>query len=349
MFFAIYVLLSVGIVYFSDALLNHMQLSPELHTLTKTYISLEVWATALSSIYLFSHLVLCLLNAQRYIYYLLIIQVLLHIVFDTFWVSTFAFSLQLGVNGIAYTNIVVNVVLIFVSLLFIKKLRISFSLQHWKRQWIWLKNWGKNFLLSGGESLVRNIVFILMILRMVNSVQGAGTYWLANQFIWSWLLLPLLALSTLIKIDVAESKGRIEDRLKGYFIISTIFIMLWFMTLPLWPQFLKNIMNIEQYESVLSLLYLLVGFYIFFAYKLILESYFYGLGKINLMFYQTLIVNIVYYGGAYLLYLLGYLQFNLTTLAYLFGGGLVFSAFVTLWLWFQFGCYRLVWRTPHPQ
>lgn len=30
-----------------------------------------------------------------------------------------------------------------------------------------------------------------MISRMVNVVGEQGTYWVANNFIWSWLLLPI--------------------------------------------------------------------------------------------------------------------------------------------------------------
>lgn len=65
----------------------------------------------------------------------------------------------------------------------------------------------KEFLKVGGisglESFVRNIAYMLMISRMVNMVGGQGTYWVANNFIWGWLLLPVLQLGELIKRETA--------------------------------------------------------------------------------------------------------------------------------------------------
>lgn len=335
-FCVVYFILSSVIYYFSNSLFIYMKLAPELHNLSKQYIHLEILATAFSSIYIFNCFTLYLLNAKSYVYNLLIIQVLLNILFDSLFVSSFSFSLKLGVLGVGYTNIAVNFILLFVASFFMKKLSISFSLQGWKKQFRWLQCWGRSFLLSGGESFVRNIIFILMILRMVNSVQESGTYWLANQFIWGWLLVPFLALSTLIKIDVAKNEGKIGHRLNGYFMLSTFFVLCLLITLPFWQSFLVNILNINNYKPVLSLIYVLIGFYIFFIYKLILESYFYGMGKIHLILYQTLIVNIIYYGIAFLFYLFDYLQFDLISLAYLFGGGMIFSGIVTLCFWYKF-------------
>ena len=63
--------------------------------------------------------------------------------------------------------------------------------------------WMKDFLKVGGisclKSFVRNIAYMLMIARMVNMVGEQGTYWVANNFIWGWLLLPVLQLGELIK------------------------------------------------------------------------------------------------------------------------------------------------------
>ena len=38
--------------------------------------------------------------------------------------------------------------------------------------------------ISGLESFVRNIAYMLMVSRMVNMVGEQGTYWVANNFIW---------------------------------------------------------------------------------------------------------------------------------------------------------------------
>ena len=100
------------------------------------------------------------------------------------------------------------------------------------------------------ESFVRNLAFIIMIIRMVNIISEQGSYWVANNFIWGWLLLPALALSDLMKKEVAEDKENIRNNTLGYFILSTIFVVLWLVSIPLWKPFLQYIMNVTGYETV---------------------------------------------------------------------------------------------------
>ena len=63
----------------------------------------------------------------------------------------------------------------------------------------WMKEFAKICSISGVESLVRNVAYMVMISRMVNMVGEQGIYWVANNFIWGWLLLPILSLGDLIK------------------------------------------------------------------------------------------------------------------------------------------------------
>ena len=58
----------------------------------------------------------------------------------------------------------------------------------------WMKEFIKVGGISGLESFVRNFAYMFMIVRMVNIVSEQGTYWVANNFIWGWLLLPILQL-----------------------------------------------------------------------------------------------------------------------------------------------------------
>ena len=53
---------------------------------------------------------------------------------------------------------------------------------------------------------------MLMIVRMVNVVGEQGTFWVANNFIWGWLLLPVLQLGELIKSDCGEDGMKAVQR-----------------------------------------------------------------------------------------------------------------------------------------
>ena len=73
--------------------------------------------------------------------------------------------------------------------------------------------------ISGLESLVRNVAYMVMIARMVNVVGEQGTYWVANNFIWGWLLLPVLQLGELIKQEVARDENAIRRNSLGYCVL----------------------------------------------------------------------------------------------------------------------------------
>ena len=53
---------------------------------------------------------------------------------------------------------------------------------------------------------------MLMISRLVNVVSEQGNYRLANNFIWTRLLLPATALYDVIKKETAESKDDIRKK-----------------------------------------------------------------------------------------------------------------------------------------
>ena len=79
---------------------------------------------------------------------------------------------------------------------------------------------------------------------MVNVVGEQGTYWVANNFIWGWLLLPVLQLGELIKQEIATDKENIRKNILGYFAFTAMISILWFL-------FLMNLTKIT-YLSVLK-------------------------------------------------------------------------------------------------
>ena len=43
-----------------------------------------------------------------------------------------------------------------------------------------------------------------MVVEMVNIVAEQGNYWVANNFIWGWLLIPMAALMEIIRSDCKD-------------------------------------------------------------------------------------------------------------------------------------------------
>ena len=325
----IFVALSFFIIVFVHPLLNFMAVNQELIAASASYIRIESIANIFSILGNFTLVVLVSLNQKKWIYILTFIKVSLIMISDTFLLSNLPFSLNLGVNGIGYSNIIVNILLLAYTVYILSKEGIQvFSAK--KLSFSWLKELFKIGGLSGLESLIRNLAYMIMIVRMINVVNEQGVYWVANSFIWGWLLIPVLQLAELVKRDCGMEKERaIEEKTLGYFTLTGLIVLIWFITIPLWKPFMSIILHYSNVDTLFNLILLLLGFYILFAFQNICDATFYGMGKTNYMIFQTIVTNCIYYGGAYILYLQNMWNPSLTGIALLFGGGIAFDAVVT--------------------
>lgn len=325
-----YLVATVFVLWLAPQFVGVMQQKTELLEKTVNYIQLESLAILLSSLYAFLSLVLLLKNKKVVMYKLLIAQMMMTVLCDSLLVSQQSFSFQFGVNGIAISNIIVNSFLAVTAAIYLSKSGVSLNIRKNKGvQLQWLKEWGAIGWKSGLESFVRNTVFIVMILQLINQVQQAGTFWVANQFIWGWLLLPILALGRLIKQDAATNKGLTSQRVNSYLGLSAGITILWVLTAPIWDSFIANVMGVSDSKSITDLVWLMVGFYIVFSLNNVIDSYFYGIGRTDLMLYQSIIVNSIFYGGAFVLYQIGMFVPTLQSIALMFGLGMTADAIVT--------------------
>jgi hypothetical protein len=194
----------------------------------------------------------------------------------------------------------------------------------------WAKEFAKVGGLSGLESFVRNLAYMVMIARMVNVVSEQGTYWVANNFIWGWLLLPVLQLGELIKQEISTNEENIRRNTLGYFGITAIISALWFVSIPVWKPFMAQVLGFSDVNKLFDLVLLLLGFYVLFALQNIFDATFYGLGKTNYMLFESVITNTIYYGVAFILYYTGAWVPTLTGIALLFGIGNAFDSIVSL-------------------
>ncbi|MGF1703494.1 multidrug transporter [Photobacterium makurazakiensis] len=326
----IYAVATTLVFVFTPQLVSAMQQQESLLAQTIKYIRLESIAIFVSSTYLFFNLVLVLHNKQKALYCLLVVQTVLTVLCDTLLVSQMPVSLQLGVTGIAITNIMVNSLLVVVSykLLSINDIDLDPRVITFEKSQ-WLKEWFKIGSRSGLESFVRNTAFVVMILQLMNQLQHAGTFWVANSFIWGWLLLPVLTLGQLVKQDAATNNGLSSQKVNRYLTVTCGVFVLWFVSVPQWESFIHHVMGVSNAVEVASLVYLLAGFYIIFALNNVIDSYFYGIGRTDLMLYQSLVVNTLFYGSAFICYQLGWFVPTLDRVAMMFGLGITFDAVIT--------------------
>lgn len=325
----IYLVLSAVVICFAKPLLALMATDVSILDASAEYIRIESVANIFLILTQFALVALVTVNKSKYLYVLTFARLLLSLVCDTFLVSSLPVSINLGVNGIAYSNIIVNILLLLVSLVLLSKENINvFSKSRLKFSWV--KEFVKVGSISGVESLVRNVAYMVMISRMVNEVGEQGVYWVANNFIWGWLLLPVLQLGELIKQEVATDKDNIRKNTLGYFGITAIISVLWFVSIPFWKPFMANVLLFDDVNKLFELVLVLVGFYVLFAFQNVFDSIFYGLGKTKYMLFESVVTNIVYYGTAFVLYLTGLWTPSLIGIALLFGIGNAFDSLVSL-------------------
>lgn len=158
----IYTIVSLIIVACARPLIVFMSQNGELIGATVTYIRLETIAALFSTLWRFMMLVLVTLKKDGYLYIVLGVQMALSILLDTFLISNLSVSAEMGVNGIALTNIIVNALILVVAVLLLKRENIAVFSKD-KLDFRWLKEWFKVGKFSGLESLLRNLVFMIMV------------------------------------------------------------------------------------------------------------------------------------------------------------------------------------------
>ena len=325
--------LSAILFIYSQNIVIFMEQSEQIIGQTTQYIRLETIAIMFATLVKYMMVVIISLNKDKYIYGLLVVQMTLSILLDSVFFGPFEFSLDMGVIGIAWTNIIVNIAILLATYISIRQHGLKLLSVN-QMSFTWMKEWWTTGVFSGLESLVRNIAFIVMIIKMINMVEEQGNYWVANSFIWGWLLLPALALSELVKRDVGEDVKNIARNTKGYFSLGLIFVAIWCITIPFWHSFLANVMNVQDIKTVMYIVGVQTVFYFVFIFNnSILDATLYGLGKTNYMFIQSLWVNVGYYGTMFILYKVGVFTPTLLNICLIFGFGILIDLIPTVILY----------------
>lgn len=322
--------MTLGAMLTAEWLTAAMAQQAELQELTAQFIRLEALAILISTVNDICAIVIVALGLHRLLLLLVAARAAMTVGFDALFVGQFSWSFDLGALGVAVTNIAVGTLLLLPSIMILRRLGAIGRLGRGPAR-EWIGSWLRVALKSGLESAVRNLAFAVMILRLMNEVAEAGLFWVTNGFIWNWLLLPILTLGTLVRQDAGNHAGALSGRLRSYLWLTTIIVAAWVISIPGWSWFAARVMGSPDAERVADLALLMIGFYVVFSFNHILDSYLYGVGRTDLMLYQSLCVSIIYYGAAFVAYNSGVFEPNLQRIAVLFGGGIVIDSMVTLW------------------
>ncbi len=326
---SIYIVLLFFITTFTYQLLEIMATDASIIDPSATYIRIEGVANVFWILGQFVLVILIALGKEKLVYILTVVKLFLCVITDLCLVSTLPFSMNLGVNGIAFSNIIVNAILFFVTLILLTKNDVNIFNRD-KLDFKWIREFIKIGGISGVESFVRNLFYMVMISRMVNVVNEQGIYWVCNSFIWGWLLLPITQLGELIKQETSTNEKAVKNNTLGYFVITIISIVCWCILIPIYKPFMQYVLNYDEVNKLFELVMVLFGFYILYAIQNVFDATFYGLGKTHYMLFESVVTNIIYYGTAFIMYVNGLWTPSLIGIALLFGIGNAFDTVVSL-------------------
>ena len=320
--FIIYTLFSIGVLIYGVVLIKAMN-PDEIDVATvNRYLQLETVAFMIGIVVSFINVVFVVVGKDKNVYIFLAIQTVLSLITD------FALIPYLGVYGIAVSNIIVNAVLAIAScvMLFLQKY-VRFCWFH-KSDLPVLKEWCKVGVFSGAQQFIDNLIYAVMVCKMVNMVAEQGNYWIANNFIWGWLLIPITALSEVIRRDCKDGYTKLNQL--NYYFIATVVVAVWAITMPLWTFFFRYAERLDNASEIVVITFKLVPFYIAYAGCAIIDNIFIGLGKTIYNAINSLIINLVYYGFFFILYVTHAITFTMDVIILMFGFGMVVHLAVSL-------------------
>ena len=303
---------------------------------TRDFLGLTVLGTPFVLLYAASIVILQALNKRVLILGMALLNVLVRFAFDSLFFGGYGFSLDAGVTGVAWSSILASVLLFAVVMYaLLATMRVSASALLARPTFQDIRTYVGVGAGSGLDSLVRNVAYFVMIIRIVNSigVEEIGGYYLSIQIFWSFMLVPVLAFSDSAKALFANNSGQIErvrQLWRTSMIVVAVMMVVWLIFVPFWEMAAKAL-NPDEATVAFATTALAVLFvpYVLFSFNTVTDSLFYGLGKTRYMAYQSIITNGTVYVIAFLLYVSGLWEPDFQSVMLLFGLGILVDSILT--------------------
>ncbi|MCQ2801923.1 MAG: hypothetical protein MJ222_04810 [Bacilli bacterium] len=318
----LYLLFSIGTFFYGIHMVSYMNPNEINIAAAYRYLSLETIAFMVGIVFSYANVVFLVIDKSRYMYAFLVAKIALSLLGD------FLLIPKMGVDGIAVSNIIANFVMGALAiglLIYIKQLRPG---KYNKEDIPHLKDWGRIGLFAGGQQFLDNIIYALMVVRMVNAVSESGNYWVANNFIWGWLLIPITCLVEIIRKDAGENGYKLKQI--NYYSITAFFILIWFILIPSYQWFFGTVEGIENPARIFEIVVKNLGFYVAYAFSQIPDAIFVGMGKTKYNAINSVLCNIVYYGIWFIFYQTGVVTMTMDMIIVMFGCGNIFHWIISL-------------------
>lgn len=239
---------------------------------------------------------------------LLVSRLCLQVVADWIFISSFKDV------GAAYAEIAVNAVIGLIAVLSAcGKGYLKFAMPGKD----FLKDWCKIGAFAGIQIFLDNFIYAVMVCKMVNAVSESGNYWVANNFIWGWLLVPVTCL-----VEVIKKNDKIRLTMKNCWRYLIMIFAVWLITMPRWKSFISGPMASDG-NVIMKIVLPLVPFYITYMISAVIDGWFASHGRTIYNAINSLIVNVGYYGIIYLAFKRGMFAENMMFIIGMFGCGML--------------------------
>ncbi len=304
---AIYVTFSIAVLIYASHLANVMSAPAN----SVIYLRLMTVGFIFDYLVQISLVVLVVLGKSKFVTILMLVKIAVLTVSNIVLMSFYSYV------GAGAAVILSNIVMVIVCAFLLHKERLIQPIPNFEKST--LKQWIRVGKFSGGEIFLNNLIYILIVCKMINVVMESGNYWVANNFIWGWLLIPVHALGEIVRRDYEKGQGR----MRAYAFVLGFIMLIWLASVPAWEFIYGSLFGVTDPEVVLNITYKLMPFYLAYGITAVIDSVFLSVGRTEYTFSIALIVNIVYYGSVYLFFNASMIDPSLDFIIMLFGFGMV--------------------------
>ena len=330
-------LFSAAVFLFRDAFITLIGTSEEIQAQTRGFLGISIFSIPFTILAAGIIVLLEALNLRGLIFVMAIANVAIRFALDSLFFGGYSFSLGAGVLGVGWSTLLASVALFAVgSLLLLRTKRISLSSLTTRPSFTDMREYLRVGLGSGADSLVRNVAYFFMIIRIVNTIGATeiGGYYVAIQILWSFMLVPVLAFADSAKALVANAAGdiqRIRTLWHASMVITAGMMIVWIAAVPAFRGFAGILTDDPQtVEWAVTAFGILFIPYVLFSFNTVMDSVFYGTGKTQYLAYQAILTNGTVYVVAFLLFVTDTWEVTFEGVMVLFALGILVDTMLTV-------------------
>ena len=327
---------SAGVFAFRDAFIALIGASPEIAEQTRAFLGISIFSIPFTLLAAAIVVLFEALGMRALVFAMAIVNVALRFTLDSLFFGGYGFSLEADVVGVGWSTLLASVGLFVIGFaLMLRTKRVRMSELAARPSFADMREYLRVGLGSGADSLIRNVAYFFMIIRIVNTIgsEEIGGYYIAVHILWSFMLVPILAFADSAKALVANAAGdlpRIRALWRSSMIITAAMILAWVALVPMFPGFARLLTDDSSTVNwAVTAFGILFVPYVLFAFNTVMDSVFYGTGQTKYLAYQSIITNGTVYLAAFLLYASGVWDVTFEGVMTLFALGILIDSFLT--------------------